>query len=477
MKKLASAVFVFFTLTLLAPVVVNAEPQTGSIVISFERALQMSLDDMLAISDLDVLIREMRMQHRDLEYQLRRLESGAFRREIFAEFHSTLALIDMGLASAEARQASSEQAINTALGIAVQGLTGGSTEQASGGLRAALGGMAGQLGAGMEAEELRRQRTLLMERMREFDEDYFRDLTDEVRRGVREIERQIDNVELAQDIISTSLEYALRGIVVVISELESSLDILERSMELADESLVRARLSYQLGMLSSHEMLAIELSTSQGHTGLNELRRAKESVIQNLNLLINQPFDQNTVIDFELYVPEMPEDLNAHIEELIRQSPSILQLHNASLSARAERRAFTGHNRDITISESDRRRAMEAAVNNERVIDIRTRIALQEAVERSDIAYDQAVRSMEFALRQAFNELAALNLQLETAYRELALAESTLNISLASLSVGRITQFEADQAELAVASARQNIESIYSQLWILAFGLRNPEVL
>ena len=479
MKKL-SAIFVFCALVLSTIIFVNAEAaetQRDGVVIDFDRALRMSLDDTLAMQDLDVLIREMRMQHRDLEYQLRRLESGAARRETFAEFNSLLAQIDMGLALAEARQAQSEQAINDALGVAVGGLLTPDGDVVGAGLGAALGGMAGQLAAGMEAEELRRQRALLMERMREFDEEFFREATDEVRRGLRELERQIDNVELHQDIIRASLEYALRGIVVVITELTAATEILEISMELADEGLVRARLSYNLGMISSHEMLAIELSTIQGHSGLAELRRARQRVVQNLNMLLGQPFEQYTVIEFELYVPEIPEDLENHIEELVRDSASIRQLYNAKLSARAERRAFTGHNRDITISESDRRRAMEAAVNDERVRDIRTRIALQEAVERSESAYDQAVRQMEFALRQAFNELAALNSQLETAYLELALADSTLNVSLASLSIGRITQSEASQAELAVASALQNIESIYNQLWILAFGLRNPELL
>ena len=120
---------------------------------------------------------------------------------------------------------------------------------------------------------------------------------------------------------------------------------------------------------------------------------------------------------------------------------------------------------------------MDAVDRDDRIEEIRTRIALQEAVERSDAAYDQALRSMEFALRQAYNELNALKSQLETAYRELALAENTLYVSQASLSVGLITQFEVSQVELAVASAKQNIESIYYQLWILAFGLRNPDLL
>ena len=120
---------------------------------------------------------------------------------------------------------------------------------------------------------------------------------------------------------------------------------------------------------------------------------------------------------------------------------------------------------------------MRAVERDESIRDIRTRIALQEAVDRAVLAHDQAVRSMEFSLRQAFGELKALTAQLEAGMRELSLVESTLNVALASLSVGRITQFDADQAQLAAANARQGIESTYYQLWILAFGLRNPELL
>ena len=480
MRKLVSAFAVFLALTMLSAVAVNAEEsetQGLGVVISFERALQMSLNDMLALQDLDVLIREMRMQHRDLDYQFRRLESGAVRRETLAEFNNLLATIDMGIAIAAEHQTAIGQQIDTALGIAVDGLRVGERDIALAGFRASFAGVAGQMTVMMQADELRRQRAMVVAQMQEFDAEFFRNATDEARRGLREIERQIENVAMHQNIIRASLEYALRGLVVVISELTSALEIFDLNMALMDENLLRVRLSYELGMISSHEMLTIEINTSQGHAQLSELRRARERVIQNLNLLIDQPFNQYTVIEFETYVPEVPEDLDAHIRVLVLQAPSIRQLHNATLSSRADRRAFTGNDRAITISASDRRRAMDAAERDDRVSDIRTRIALQEAVERSDLEYEQGLRSMEFSLRQAFNELTALTSQLETAYRELALAESTLNISLASLYVGRITQFEASQAELAVATAKQNIDSIYYQLWILAFGLRHPDLL
>ena len=392
-KKLFIMVLVFFSLVLSTVVLASAEEtetQNGEVVISFESALQLALDDVLAFQDLEILVRNMRLQHLDMEYQL--------------------------------------------LGIIALQMDG-------------------------------------------FEIDFLRDAADEVRWGLREIERQIDYVELHQELIIAQMEQALRGIVAVISELNSTLRVLEMSMDLAYESLTRARLSYALGMISSHEMLTIELNASQGYTQLVELRRAKQRVVQNLNLLIGQPFDQYTVIEFELYVPEMPEDPDVHIEELIEQSPSIRQLFIQAQSARAERQAYTGNDLDIIISESDRNMAMEAAGQSERIPIIRNRIALQEAVERADAAHDQAVRTMEFALRQAFDELEALKSQLETAYWELELAESTLNVTLASLSVGRVTQFEVDQAELAVVRAKQGIESLYYQLWILALGLRNPELL
>ena len=488
MKKLISMVFVFFTLTLSTFIFVSAEEtetlydeanetQREGVVIEFSRALQMSLDDMLAIQDFDIIIRDMRMAHTDLHYQLRRLETGAVRREARAPLNQALQSINIGLVTLEMQQASVGNQIDGAMTDALAALSmsnyvGFGTE-----LSDAIAGMI-RLGAiGGAVEDLRASRDAIIRQLNELDEDFFRDIADDARRGVHEIERQINNVELHQNLIMVQLEHALRGIVVVISELGSTLEIMEKSMDLADDGLIRARLSYELGMISSHEMLTIELNTSQGHTQLAELHRARERVVQNLNLLIGQPFDQYTVIEFELYVPEMPEDLDSHIEELIEQSASIRQLRNQALSARAERRAYTGNDRDINISASDRRRAMEAAGRDERVMVIRNRIALQEAVERADTALDQAVRSMEFALRQAYNELAALKIQLETAYRELALAKSTLNVSLASFSVGRITQFEVDQAELAVVRAKQSIESLYYQLWVLAFGLLNPELL
>ena len=382
MKKICG-VFAVMALFLTMVVSVAAaqsdeQMQNEKVKIYFDDALRMSFEDMLALQDLDVRLRDLRMKHTDMQHELRSLE---------------------------------------------------------------------------------------------------RNQDNEIRRYIQEIYRQIENLQLQQAIIRLSRENTIRGMVAAISGLNAAVELHEMRIGLAETNLYRMRVSYSLGVISSHEMRTIERGVIDEYTRLNDLRERKESAIQNLNLLIGQPFDQHTVIVYERYVPEIPEDLDDHIRSKVLQAPSIRQAQNAVESARAERRAYTNNDRDIRITENERRRAMQAANSYAAVMEIRNRISLQEAVEQAETTREQAIRSMDFALRQAYIELEALLTALETAYREHALAESNLDVSRINLSVGRITRFDVSQAELTVANARQSIESIYYDLWILGFRLKNPEVL
>ena len=157
-------------------------------------------------------------------------------------------------------------------------------------------------------------------------------------------------------------------------------------------------------------------------------------------------------------------------------------------SARDARWVHTGHNRNITISASDRRRAFPETRPNtappqrteqeERDLErLRNRINTQEAVERSETALAQALRSTEAAILRAYTEFTSLYAQLRGHMLDLALAYENLEIVRIHYSLGQATQMAVDEAYMAVFRVEQSIERVINQKWLLAFRLENPSLL
>jgi len=305
----------------------------------------------------------------------------------------------------------------------------------------------------------------------------FDDAIAEIRRGIRELERQVRNLRLHQDIIEITMEHALRSILMGIEEIDRGIITLEATMKLTESNLPRMVVSYEVGVISRNDLRDIEQSIIQTGLQLSDLRRARIDIIQSMNNLLGLPITQMTEVSFSIYEISVPDDLESHMERLIRNAPSIRQLQIAIDSAVAERNAYVGNNRNIRITESDRRRAMKPAVNNDQIRSLRNRINLQDAVDRANLAKIQGMRTMEVALRQAFREQNSLFSRLAAQHLNLDHAKSSLASARVSLETGRITQFELEQAQLAVLVAEHVIDSLYLQKWHLAFTLENPVLL
>jgi len=458
----------------MATIMLTTHAYARDVEITLDRALNLAVSEMLAVQDLDDVIRVMRMQERDLRDQLRRLERGDTGGEAMNALGGALLELDMAIAMASAAQQGISQQIDASLQAVVIGAA--NNEPVGDHIQAIMTGLTSSQALNTQIAGMQSQRSTIVNEMNSLN-NLLRGSIDDLRLAVNEIERQIENLGLHQEIIEVSMDYALRNILIILHEIDMGIEILELNVELADDRLRHATASYQVGFISANDLLAIEHGILQGHMQLADLIRSRETIIQNINHMLGLPLSQNTIITFERDIPETPEITNRHIERQVTSTQTIRQLQIAIDSAKAERRAYTGNDRDIFISASDRRRALEPAGNNANIRNLRERIALQDAVDRAVQERNMAMRTMEFTIRQAYRDLDALSSQLDAQHRNLSQAKASLRTAYANYSVGRITQLDLEQARIAVTTAEQGIERIYNQKWLLAFTLANPILL
>ncbi|MCL2456625.1 MAG: TolC family protein [Defluviitaleaceae bacterium] len=453
----------------------SQENENEILVLSFEEALEMALDEMLVLRDLEIAIRDVEIMHRDLDDVVKRLRSGAFQRKIIDELREKIRDIEYDMEAMNqnitAQMFENTAAVRSVAGVANDPELGGMFDMAMfGALQSSGMMMGGAMSFGMASAQISAQ----IENWR--DTEFVDDFRDDMVRNLNQIERQIKSLRLNQKVISVSMESALRNILVGIDELEAAIFAMRENLELMEKNILRMTVAHRVGMISANDLNAMRHGFSQAQSQSLELDRNLNSLLQNLNQMLGLPIETEILIEYEREVPEIPEDFDKHIADAVENSPSIRQLQFDIDFARAQRRANTGNDADIQISAAQRTRAFgpHADSENDDVKKIRERAALQEAVERAITAREQAKRTLSTMLRQNYDNLNALHAQEEILLGALEQAQSALAAAEANFTAGRVTQFDVEQTKLAVANAARAVESLTNRKWILGFEIENP---
>jgi len=248
------------------------------------------------------------------------------------------------------------------------------------------------------------------------------------------------------------IENTLRSLIITVAELETRIESMDAELVLTEEDLRRVTVRNQFGRASANELRGAQQAVLLAQMDLTQHKTNLYSAHNSLNHLLGQPLSQYTVIEFEITLLDENFDLSDHIRRVIPGTPTISQLQLEVDWANEARRAYRGSNRD-------------------------TQRDLREAYERTVLARNQAMRTMETALRRANNELTNLQTTIEVRQLELYRAKQRLETAETNLSLGTITRHEVEQARLAVFHAEQAIESIVNQKWMLIFRIKNPSLL
>ena len=347
-----------------------------------------------------------------------------------------------------------------------------------------------------------------------------------------EINRQIQGIRMHQEQIRLAVEFGLRSIIALSSDLEMMGETLIKELELAEEALAGMRAMSEIGFVSPHDLFIAEHYIVQFQGQLTELYYSKDSLMQGLNYMIGQPLSQITVIKFERILPEIPDDMASHIATVSMRTPTIRGLQFALESANATwreyvrtarnvrinrdnqtikisdpdliqafiayrwaygeeeafrrvREEYNNRNRrpvgSLVVTDADRRRAMNADSRYSGDTDwlrrLRNRIAMQDAIDRADRELHRTIRTLEVSIRRGYNDLRILILQEAALQRELIRAQADLRMALANYEIGLAIQRDIDEARMAIFRTEQEIEGVINQKWVLGFALDNPSLL
>ena len=446
------------------------------VVFTYEEALELILGDMLVLQDMDITIRNLGLQRRFVNDALERIERGRT-----LEMHimqDMLWQLESGISGAR----SAQQAAGAATGELLDEL----------GLPPELAiiltpDMSGQISS-MQSQ--RNELSNELNRMRR--ERNVAEMTRDARRNLNEFDRGVEILQLHRENTELTMSYVLHSMISGMAELERVAQLSEAGIELLEMNLHRMTIMYEVGMISTNALNAARHNLAQSRTQLDELNRSRQTLMRNLNYLMGQPLLQDTIIEFEREFPELPEDMEAFIAEILPEMQDV-RLSQFDLDrAREDRWVYTGNQSNISVSATDRQRALDPAHRphgshdiwrtemsdaEEEIQNIRNRITLQEAVERATTSHEQAIRSTESTLIRGFADFDNLVAQYDALHLDAEQAEADLEAVLTNYELGHVTQFEIAQARLSLFRIELDIESTASQKWMQAFRLSNPDLL
>lgn len=392
--------------------------QEEAVILAYDQALEMAIANNLAIKDIDTKLHDM---HLELRYMVLDLETRFF--------------------DSRPRIALTEDAITTRMR----------------GLRDRLQQRENNSSIAIDSQIRRSNRATI--------------------HSINEFEREIESLRLHRQQIILALELQLVNAISSLHDIDLHMATLHEELNLAEENLVRVTLQHELGFASARQLSQVQHEITQGSFGLDELYRNRYTTRQGLNYLLGLPLHQYTTVTVEGEQVAIPVCIDLHIDSVIASALSIRQSQLELDSVLGQRWIYTGNNRDIRISESERRRATTSIDNDAEIARIRNRIALQDAVERAELRHERNIRTMDAAIRRGFTDLDGLLALEATLTRELTHAWASLGAARARYELGRITRPDVAAAYFAIFQLEQDIDSAGNSMWVVVFMLQNPDLL
>ena len=287
------------------------------------------------------------------------------------------------------------------------------------------------------------------------------------------IDKQIDSLKLNQDMVKISTEVSLRNILVNIENYGLDIGLLEETIVQNEANVVRVGLRRQYGMASDNDLRAAEQALAQNQANLDALLISLENEKINLNKILQLPLTQASVVDYERAAENPPEDLEKYIKDKLKKDPSVKQKQNTLDMKKREYDDYIEQQRLIRLQIYYGLLKPEEAPP----VDPMREISLKSEYDKAKRELDDAKKAMETAIRANCNNLEQIRQRQVSLLVDLEKANDSYETATAHLQAGFATQYDVDNALLAISNTNVSIQKNLNSYWTLRFLFNHPFLL
>jgi|GEM_PF-5908009 len=297
----------------------------------------------------------------------------------------------------------------------------------------------------------------------------------EARQALNAFERAIDALHRHIAQYELALTLSLRYAVAVLSGAQIQADVAVQALAFAQLHFESLELAHTLGFVSRHDVMQKQHAIMQMMTQNDALFRQRDRAQREINRLLGQPLMQMTQVLFDASEGfDVIADAQT-IAELTARSMVMFDAQTQVVVARENRWVYTGNQRDIRITEAERRRVRMATNETAEISRLRARITLQDDVQRAEENLTQTIRNLETAIMRQFSEQEGLIRAMTALEDEWAQAYTEYEQVMIRRGLGTASILDVEAIRFIKFQLEQEINIIQNKIWLLHFVLQHPD--
>jgi len=425
-----------------APMGVFAQVASEVVEITYARAVQLAMRNLLPLMEIDVQIEEIEERLDELREDIEAMEQGRWRQDLQNELWNNLLILESQIQGLHGTHEALTEASEALWQELLLGLTfiaeDGAADFVAYMLHQTMMNMIFTREVGNAIFSLESQQANLLHHLGRINEDV-PELLEDARQAVRILQWHIEILRTHQTQARLEREALLRNTLVALRAMDDAIHLSNMELYLLEETQRRAQVRQAHGAGSVSDVRAAEFDLAQARINLAAQQANRRNVQLGLNHLLGLPLAQNTVVAISIPATTnpTPELTPAQLTQRINATPIVQRLR------------------------------LELSIARE----------LEEGTALAEARRDHAILAMEVAWHQAQNDARNLRYQRVLWQLELDMANAALDAALTQLELGRITPFDVVVLQYNVALIENQLVAICHQLWRLAFVFSHPSLL
>lgn len=259
----------------------------------------------------------------------------------------------------------------------------------------------------------------------------------------------------AENTTKLALEASVKNYFITLLSQESALELAKTAAEMDQKLYKQGKTKYELGLLSKFDLDKLETAAKKSADSVTLLESAIEQLYARLNNLMGENTDERYTLVYDVeYAPfELQQTMDQYINGKINASDT-LKLSELS----------------VETAKFNKNYLPESSTGSE--------------ANQNNLSYDQAKRNLKtekenyaLAIRNAYNDIQQKETQYATAQAALKQAEADYYTAEVNYQAGNITKLTLEQAQMGVASAKNDVQQKIYDHDLAIFSFQHPDLL